>query len=293
MMNTAPLVDLRGAFDLHLHSAPEVFPRLGDDLAVARQAALAGLAGIVLKNHGEPTVGRACLAGQAVPEVRVWGGVVLNWSVGGINPAAAEAALLIGARTVWLPTVDAAAHGRVFGRLGGFGWQESGSRTPRRGLTVLAADGRLTPEARAIVELCRDHRAILGTGHLDRTELLALAEFATSIGFDRLLVNHPEFDPPNLALADRQALVGLGATLELCGGNLYPVPGSGRVEDYLATIAAVGAPAVVLASDAGQPRKSWGPEVLRVLGQCLLEKGISQDQINLMTKVNPARLLGL
>ncbi|MEW6262505.1 MAG: DUF6282 family protein [Thermodesulfobacteriota bacterium] len=291
-----PLVDLSGAFDLHVHSSPEMFPRLGDDLDLARHAAVSGLGGILLKNHFESTVGRAHLAQRGITEgsaAKVFGGLVLNHGIGGLNPLAVETSLHLGARQVWMPTVDAAAHGQAHGRLGGYGYQESNLKAPRPGLTVLDESGRLKAEVETIVTLIREAGAILGTAHLDRAEIFALAEFARKIGFSKLLITHPEFNPPRLSLTDQKILVELGATLELCGGNLYPIPGLGRLDDFRRIVADAGAEHVILTSDAGQPRKSWPAEVLRVFAQNLMEKGVTQAEIDLMTKVNPARLLGL
>jgi len=96
-----------------------------------------------------------------------------------------------------------------------------------------------------------------------------------------------------LSIEDQKQLSVKSAFLELCGGNLYPIPGGGRIDDYRRIVAEAGAGSIILTSDAGQPRKSLPAEVLRIFGQCLLEKGVNQDEINLMTKENPARLLGL
>jgi hypothetical protein len=286
------LVNLTGAWDLHIHTNPSLFTRTGTDLDMAAHARDSGLAGILLKNHFESTVGRAFLADSLVEEVRVFGGLVLNHFAGGLNPAAVENALALGGRQIWMPTLDARAHERVFGHTGGFGYQESGHRVERQGITVLDEKGSLLPEAWTVLEQVRDARAILGTAHLDREEILALARGAREMGFTRLLITHPYFNPPGLSLEDQVALAELGAILELCGGNLYPIPGVGRIDDYRSTVEKVGAQSIILTSDAGQPRKSLPAEVLRVFAQCLLEKGVRQDEIDLMCKENPARLLG-
>jgi len=286
------LVDLAGAYDLHIHSHPSLFTRSGSDLDQANHAAQAGLAGLLLKNHFESTVGRAYLTDQMVEGVRVFGGLVLNNFCGGLNPVAVEHALKLGAKQVWMPTLDAQAHLKAFGH-SGYGYQESGIRIQRPPITVLDEGGRLKEEARVILQLVKAAGAILGTAHLGRDEILALARFAREEGFRGLLVTHPYFNPPRLSPAEQAELAGLGATIELCGGNLYPIPGLARLEDYLESVARVGAESLILSSDAGQPRKSPPAEVLRVFAQCLLEKGVSQAQIDLMTKENPARLLGL
>lgn len=287
------LVELSGAYDLHVHASPELFDRLGDEVDLARHAVATGLAGIMVKNHFESTVGRAALADKLVEGTRVFGGLVLNHSVGGLNPLAVETALRLGARQIWMPTVDAAAHGQSFGNLGGFGYQKSGLRLDRHPIRVLDPEGKIKPEVTAIVDLVREADAILGTAHLDREEIFALAEFSREVGFTKLLVTHPEFNPPALSIDEQKQLVAMGATLELCGGNLYPIPGGGHIDDFRRVVAEAGARSIILTSDAGQPRKSWPAEVLRIFGQCLLEKGVSQEEINLMSKLNPARLLGL
>jgi len=286
------LVDLTGAYDLHVHANPELFLRIGDDLDLARHATECGLAGILIKNHFESTVGRASLADRMAEGTRIFGGLVLNWSAGGLNPFAAETALRMGARQIWMPTVDAAAHVAVYGPMGGFNHQKNDLRLPRPGISILDENGRLRPEAKVIVELVKEADAIMGTGHLSRAEIFALTDFAVELGLKKLLITHPEFNPPALSIEDQKGLAARGARLELCGGNLYPIPGVGDIDDYRRIIAEAGAGSVILTSDAGQPRKSWPAEVLRVFGQCLLEKGVSQEEIRLMTRENPARLLG-
>jgi hypothetical protein len=287
------LVDLYGAYDLHVHANPELFVRIGDDLDIARHAAQSGLAGIMIKNHFESTVGRAALVDRMVEGTRVFGGLVLNWSAGGLNPLAVEVALKLGARQIWMPTVDASAHAAAYGQTGGFSHQKSGLKLDRPAITILDGDGRLTPETKIIVELVKEAGAILGTGHLNRDEIFILADFALTSGLKKLLITHPEFKPPALSIEDQKLLATQGAFLELCGGNLYPIPGIGRIDDYRRIVNEAGAKSIILTSDAGQPRKSWPAEVLRIFGQCLLEKGARQEEINLMTKENPARLLGL
>ena len=86
---------LKDAFDIHIHTGPSVFPRLMDALDTAKSARNAGMRGIVIKNHHTPTVDRGYFVHKAVPEVVTFGGIVLNYSAGGLNPFAVEAALLL------------------------------------------------------------------------------------------------------------------------------------------------------------------------------------------------------
>lgn len=287
-----PIVDLSGAYDIHIHSNPSLFTRFGNDLDMARHAEGTGLAGILLKNHFESTVGRAYMTNQLVEKTKVFGGLTLNHFAGGLNPVAVEHAVKLGAKQIWMPTIDALGHVSVFGQVGGYDYQGSGRKILRPGIAIAAEDGNLKEEVRTIVELIRDSDVMLGTAHISREEVFLLARFAKEIGFNKLIVTHPCFNPPNLSIPEQVELAGLGAVIELCGGNLYPIPGVAKLDYFLNSIRDVGAKAVVLSSDAGQPRKSMPAEVLRVFAQCLMEKGVTQAEIDRMTKENPARLLG-
>src|SRR6266508_2700417 len=81
------------------------------------------------------------------PSLDVLGGVVLNRYVGGINPAAAEAALRLGGRCIWFPTMDADAHARAFGSTGAYPSQRGGIESPT-GIRVLDNEGELVDAAR-------------------------------------------------------------------------------------------------------------------------------------------------
>ena len=288
-----PIVDLTGTIDLHIHSNPSLFTRVGSDLEIARHAAGNNLIAILLKNHFESTVGRAHLTNISVEGTQVFGGLVLNHFTGGLNPIAVEHSIKLGAKQIWLPSVDAMGHVQAFGHPGGYGYQESGTKIERQGISIVETDGQLKDDIKTIVQLLKANDVILGTGHITRDEIFVLARFCQQEDFKYLLVTHPYFNPPNLSIDDQVLLTRMGANIELCGGNLYPIPGTANLSDYLNTIAKMDVKDLVISSDAGQPRKSMPAEVLRVFTQCLMEKGITQEQIDIMTKRNPARLLGL
>ena len=88
-----PFIDIQGAVDVHVHSEPDLFPRIADDVGVASHAASMGLRALSLKCHSERTTSRAYLTEQLVPGIQVVGRIVLNRAVGGINPYAVQAAL--------------------------------------------------------------------------------------------------------------------------------------------------------------------------------------------------------
>ena len=66
-MTIGPFIDMTGAVDVHVHSEPDLFPRIADDVGVARHAASLGLRAVSLKCHSERTTSRAYLTMQQVP----------------------------------------------------------------------------------------------------------------------------------------------------------------------------------------------------------------------------------
>jgi hypothetical protein len=102
---------LSGAIDMHAHADPDGVPRKIDAVDLARLAKERGMRAIVLKNHYEPTQTLAYIVRKEVPGIEVFGGISLDLTVGGVNPAAVE----------WMTKVK-----------GGYG-QVSGCRPSTRG----------------------------------------------------------------------------------------------------------------------------------------------------------------
>ncbi len=101
-------VDLTGAADLHCHFGPDPHrERSVDAFEAAGEAAAAGHRAIVLKSHDSPTASLAWAVQRDVGDaISVFGGICCDREVGGMNPAAVEVALGLGARIVWLPTLE-------------------------------------------------------------------------------------------------------------------------------------------------------------------------------------------
>ena len=108
-------IDLYETFDLHIHSNPSLFERMLDDVEIARIGREAGMSGIMLKSHWESTVVRAYHTMKQVPGIYVFGGITLNYHVGGINPSAVDAAIRCGAKAIWMPTYHSKAHVNLYG----------------------------------------------------------------------------------------------------------------------------------------------------------------------------------
>lgn len=284
------VIDVEGAFDLHVHSSPDLFPRIADDVEVVTDAARRGFAGLVMKNHFEATVSRAALAQRHVPGFRVYGGIVLNRYVGGINPHAAEAALRLGARIVWMPTLDAECHRRAFGFGGGFPAQSSGLERPVPGISILR-DGRLVPEAREVLALATQHGAALATGHVSLEEIRALVAEATDQGFRKLILTHPYDRAPGLSLAEVQVLAEAELRIEFVFCSITPRWQFTDAATIAHCIRTIGSRKFVLSSDGGQAHNPMPGEGYRTFVELLAKQGLGPDDFRVVCRENPDFLL--
>lgn len=110
-------ISMKGVCDMHVHTNPDLRLRAYDDFQLADAAIRVGARAIVIKTHLGFTVNRAYLTNQYVKRVygentgfTMYGGVVMNKVIGGINPEAVEKGLKLGAKEIWLPTQSAKRH---------------------------------------------------------------------------------------------------------------------------------------------------------------------------------------
>ncbi len=297
-MSAARLCDelLHGAIDLHQHAAPSVFERVTDDVGLALESRQRGMRAVLIKAHEQDTTGRAALVRRQVAGIEVFGGVVLNASVGGLNPHAVDQCLRLGGRMVWMPTLSARHHIEFFGG-SHFGAamkaREASAAAPPPALSVLDGSGRLLPEVREILGLIAAADACLSTGHLAAAEIRVLVREARAAGVRGVVVTHPDLKLSGISLEDQKALAADGALLEKDIIAMMPAWQSLSLADMAASIRAVGPEQCVLATDFGQLHHPVPPEGMRMFVQMLLEQGFSPDELHTMVAKNPARALGL
>jgi hypothetical protein len=267
-------------FDAHVHSAPCVVPRLADDAETVRAYEAAGFSGCVLKGHMEPTAGRARTA-SAGSQVAVHGGIVLNSAVGGRNPAAVEAALALGARVVWMPTLDARAH------------SEAGLSRPFPLAPVYALPPHEPTGEDAVREICAlvaEADAVLATGHLSGAEIAWLLPAARDANVGRIVITHPCFTVPALDEKSTKTLVRQGAYAEVTAFQLLHQPGmtAARLASFIAPI---GPERCILTSDAGQIETPPPPEALARLVAALEAEGLEERRVAAMASTIPEELV--
>ena len=99
--------------------------------------------------------------------------------------------------------------------------------------------------------------------------------------------------PVRMTIPQMQEAVREGAFIELDYGGLVGANPEFRIADYAKAIRAVGPAACILSSDLGQPGNPLHPDGLAAFFEALRKQGFSQSEIDLMSKTNPARALGL
>jgi hypothetical protein len=287
-----PLVSpIRGAIDFHVHSAPDVFGRSLDDDDTAELAMRKQMGGLVLKNHVFETASRAYLLRKRFPGLQVFGGIVLNGSVGGLNPQAVQWMRRMQGqygKVVWLPTIDADHHVKFF-------------QDAPEGLKVVEG-GRAVPAVRDIMKICADHDLVLHTGHSSAAEVLALANAAQQVGLRKFVVTHALFSVVDMNIDQLQQAAQLGAIFELAFLGTLMGPTAHlpfmthwkrvSAEDNAAAVKAVGAQHFLMGTDLGQTGNPSHPDGYQLFVQQLEKAGIATDDIDLMARVTPGKLLG-
>ena len=81
---------LEGIFDIHAHADPDKTERSIDVMELEKMYKDRGFRGFVIMNHYDPTAGLAYLVHKQYPELEVYGGIVLNHLIGGMNKHAVE-----------------------------------------------------------------------------------------------------------------------------------------------------------------------------------------------------------
>jgi hypothetical protein len=273
---------LPGVIDIHAHSDPDSVPRSIDAVDLARLAKQAGMRGIVLKNHYEPTASLAYIVRKAVPGLEVFGGIDLNRSVGGVNPAAIERMVLVKGgygRVVWLPTFDAENQVRY--------------SKENRPFVPVSRNGELLPEVREVIALAAKHGLTLETGHSSAAECLAIIREARRAGVKNVIVTHAMLAPIHMTVAQMKQAAGMGAWIEFVYNALIGPNREFTFEQYAKAIGEIGPAHCILSSDLGQAVNPVHTEGLVAFFAGLEKAGVAHADIATMSRTNPALALGL
>lgn len=288
---------MRDAFDIHTHLDPDSMgahsnqaARALDAIDMARRARAAKMRGFVIKQHYDQTAQLAYLVRKEVPGVEVFGMLVSNRTVGGLNPEAVHHFTeVVGgyARIVSMPTWDAENYVRQ-------------SRNPTRAAVPVSRDGKLLPETVAVIETVahaqiRDSNAklSLATGHVSAEEGLLVIREAKRQGIERVVVTHAIGTPINMTLAQMKEAAGLGAYIEFVANFLSVERASFTVKQYYDAIREIGPAHVILSSDGGQIGRPYPDDLVAQAAFDLRQQGLTDAELRTIMVDNPATVVSL
>ena len=273
---------LQGSIDMHAHYGPDPFAvRKVDALMGAQMAREAGMRAIVLKNHQYGTAPLATIVSEVVPDIAVVGSICLNVEAGGLNPDIVETAAKLVAKVLWMPTQSS-----------NYDYMHNKMRTG--GISILDDKGKLLPSVVKILDIAKHYEMVVATGHLPVNEAFVLVESALNKGLVKIVATHPLGWHVNtyFTIAQQRRMADMGAFVEYCFVNTIPEGGLDP-KDMVDAIRAVGAHRCILSTDLGQANNPAPVEGMKLMIASMLDNGMTEKEIEVMVKENPARLLGL
>ena len=232
------------------------------------------------------------------PDVRAYGGLVLNNAVGGLNPIAVDIAGRLGAKVVWLPTVDSANElENVAGQLDESKlpyWMNIAREMRAMGiagpwLKVTDEDGKVSKAVHECLEIIGKHDMIVATGHISPTEMPAVVKAAAEHKVQRIVITHPEFPTTCLSIDQQRELARFNVYFERCFTTAY----TGKIswEGMFENIRTIGPSSTILSTDLGQSNNPHVDEGLAIFIQRLLDADFNETEIQQMASRNPAHVL--
>ncbi len=286
---------LQGACDIHVHTNPDVFQRMVDDVEAARNAKEFGFRAIITKSHQLETASRAHFARRLIQDIDIFGSTTLDYVHGGLNPFCVDAVIKVGAKKIYMPTTDAAYHKELFGSIGGIGgiYDTQGQITElyaaQKALKIVDDTGKILQSVRDILKLIAEANIIVSAGHVSLKEIKVFLKETKDLGIKKVVVDHPFLT--KISVAEQEEIAQAGAYINYAYWDICPKYYCVSLPDLAAAIRRVGPERSILSSDAGQLFNAPPGECLRSYVQMLLEEGLSPENIRQMVCDNPASLI--
>ncbi|WMJ76953.1 MULTISPECIES: DUF6282 family protein [unclassified Sedimentibacter] len=286
---------LKGIIDIHVHAGPSVASRSVDAAEMLKQAEEAGYAGFLVKDHYFPSMLGTKMIEKHLGKgsCKVYGSIALNNSIGLFNLKALDTAKQMDAKIIYFPTVSTKKHIDDHSKAAFVGAGKS--KVDEKPVVYVDENGKMDEFAVECLKYIAENDMVLGTGHGTLWEVDHLVHKAVELGVKRILVNHPHYNV-GASYEDMLRWVNLGAFIELNVCVFESGSKIGNVEDIVAKkmIDICGAEHIILDSDLGQYGNTMPVEGMYNFINLLMDKyGVTEEQINLMTKHNPAILLNL
>ena len=262
---------LAGAFDLNVLAGPDAENRLRlDALDTARHAQEAGMGGFLLLSNDFPTMAQAKMLNRVYPGLTVYGALTFNHVLGYFDYEILEAAVYADAVAVLLSEID---------------YEYRGSPS------YFDESGSLNRDAWSLLDMAAGHYVIVFSGGLSHEDAVSAFDRVRGWGVDPMVLSQ---SPDCVADCEHGArAVALGAYVE----HSYAacMPGIARVApaQLARNIRAAGVESSILTSGFGQWFNPPPAEGLRMAIAAMLAEGIAPEELEILVKRNPARLLGI
>ena len=281
---------LIGAVDFHVHVSPDpisarILGTSPERSCTVTDAVLGaeelGMGAIVLKSHDYPTTPFSMALEDMVEEIKIVGSVTLNYAVGGINPYAVETCGRAGGRVVWMPTFSSMNEMRRRGMEGG--------------IYILDERGNPKKEVMDVLSIIKELDMVLCTSHLSREEIYSLVREARKMKIEKVVITHPmtTIAGTPLTIEEQKELSDMGAFIEHCFAATMPLWGGLHPGELVRAIREVGAQRCILSTDLGQVSNPVPWEGMRMMVGVMLSAGLTDEEMRLLIRDNPRKLLSL
>jgi hypothetical protein len=302
------VTSVRGAIDIHCHAQSGQ----QDPLALAKHASANGMRGILYKSiAGGPRPAESvrkvraelvpwCEANQVEP-IDTWAGYNIGNGPELAPPERVKEQIDDGVICIWMPT---ARHANTIHKVGGrTAWWDktadphvnseplSWERSLQVGHYLIDEHGKLKPGVKEIFRIVADEGVAISFGHSTHAEIDAMANEVVRLGITRAFADHPFSPFVDLSLDQMRQLTAAGITMNFTYDELSPLLGVDPQRMY-DTIRALGTSYVTLSSDAGEPLFPNTVECIRLIRLHMRAFGLSDEEVNQVSAVNPARIAG-
>lgn len=280
---------IKQAIDIHVHIGPEIIPRkfTVPDLVKSEQGKIAGM---VLKNHFYPTSSFIAEV-KRIDNLKLFGGIVLNNSVGGLNPEIIYANQLISDLPfmLWFPTINS----ENFLKKSKFEiapeWVKNNKFKARKAEDVIPV--KLNKNIIKVLRAIKDCNAVLATGHISWQESVKLIDKAKKMGITKIVITHPVYQKINMPIEIQKNLAKKGCFIEQ-SYSMYSIDKI-PISQIARQLQEIGSQSIILSSDVGQTFSPSPSEALKEFAILLEKEGVTRNELYEMLVKNPRKLLGI
>lgn len=283
------MISLEGMYDLHVHPAPSIQRRKFSALEAIKLAHGERMGGVLFLDHTYNTTMMADTINEMGFQTKAFGSIMLNEAVGGLSPSVVEIALALGTKQIEMPTYSSKAHFDAYGD------DQKIFPYKKRAKPVYILDdhGHLIPEVEEIIELVKASNSFLASGHLSTLEVDAIVTRAKEKGC-KVMVCGVSTDMPGYPLDAQKKWAADHIFMEHDYMALTDVP---HIRTPITTIVeqirAVGAERCVIGTDSGSMKLPDNVSSMKDFVDRLIKAGLSDKEIDLVTRRNPRIVLGI